>query len=691
MVCPTVRCVFRRVLWLTILAASLAFIPGQAAASQLAINQDHACAVRVNGTVGCWGLDTDGALGNGRPDVPHETPVTVRGIHDATDVALGAGYSCALRRTGGVACWGVGEWEPVTMAGIHGARQLVVAGDWVCAVLEDHTAGCWLARAPEQEGPISVTWYGGRLVTPVALGQVRELRANRDGALCAIKTNGIMRCARPTPGLKATGADPGPVDDVALGPGNWCAVQLGHVTCGDFAHNPSSEVTGLTDARRVAIAQYGSCAVRSTGAVDCWGDFGGYKLTTITGIDDAVDIVANARQMCALKQTGAVACWGIGFDVRTTELVPRRAVTGISDAARIEVGDRTACAISTDDIARCWGDNNGRQLVPVGGVPEYLAPAVIMWRAAVIGLSEYAHGESCFTVLLNGLVNGLDCQGDDARLNPNGSPWPATAGPPVDGLDVGGRHGCGIDQTKHVRCWGWGRYGQLGFDPGPQAPTDRAPSQLVPGIDSVEEVQAAGRFTCARRTGGDVWCWGAIGAAGRSAATRVQPRQILGLPKVTQIAAKGGHACALALDGHVWCWGAGAKGELGNGGTSDSDDPVEVSGLDDAVQIGLGEQHSCAVRANHAVVCWGQGRWGALGNGSTAGSSTPKPVTGLDTAVQVDGGQDHTCALRLDKTVICWGVSTSGQLGDGNEGVRSPVSGATRTVMMTGVLLPAAV
>lgn len=61
----------------------------------------------------CWGLATEGQLGDGTMDHPPFAavlqPVEVVGIDDATRLVTGAWHSCALLASGKMVCWGRGE------------------------------------------------------------------------------------------------------------------------------------------------------------------------------------------------------------------------------------------------------------------------------------------------------------------------------------------------------------------------------------------------------------------------------------------------------------------------------------------------------------------------------------------------------------------------------------------------------
>lgn len=92
---------------------------------------------------------------------------------------------------------------------------------------------------------------------------------------------------------------------------------------------------------------------------------------------------------------------------------------------------------------------------------------------------------------------------------------------------------------------------------------------------------AAGHFyTVALKSDGTVWAWGDNwnGQLG-SGATLYQsttPVQVSGLSNISVVVAGGNYTVALKSDGTVWAWGANGSGQLGNGTTSYSANPVQV-------------------------------------------------------------------------------------------------------------------
>ena len=171
-----------------------------------------------------------------------------------------------------------------------------------------------------------------------------------------------------------------------------------------------------------------------------------------------------------------------------------------------------------------------------------------------------------------------------------------------------------------------------------------APSALAAG-DEVVQVSAGYGHSCARKSDSTVWCWGGDfwgqlgdGTRGDSDGRRMTPVQVIDgggpLSSVKSVSAGAQHTCALKTDGSVWCWGATWSGRLGDGTRGDSDEvrlaPVRVrrgSGyLTSVKSLSSGGVHTCAVRTDGSAWCWGYNEHGQIGNGTDEYPMTPVQV-----------------------------------------------------------------
>jgi alpha-tubulin suppressor-like RCC1 family protein len=137
------------------------------------------------------------------------------------------------------------------------------------------------------------------------------------------------------------------------------------------------------------------------------------------------------------------------------------------------------------------------------------------------------------------------------------------------------------------------------------------------------------------------------------------------------VAAGQGHVVALQADGTVMAWGNNARGQLGDGTTTNRLSPVAVPGLTGVVAVSAGSAGTVALKANGTVMAWGWNDFGQLGDGTTTASASPVQVLGLTGVVAVSTSGRSTVALKSDGTVAAWGANFGGELGDGTTTNRS--------------------
>ena len=224
------------------------------------------------------------------------------------------------------------------------------------------------------------------------------------------------------------------------------------------------------------------------------------------------------------------------------------------------------------------------------------------------------------------------------------------------------------------RAWGWGlnANGDLCLS---------GLAQLRPSRIPLTDVTAAtgARTHSLFDSGGRVYACGA-GADGvlgnGSTASSSKPVPVTGLPpaaRVTALTSSWEGSGALLSNGVYYDWGYNAAGQLGDGGTADSDVPVQVK-LPAAVRqvsqggSGAGNGQTVAILADGSVWAWGDGTKGQLGDGGTAGSDVPVQVkmpAGV-TFTTVNSGGYSCYAIDSSGRLWAWGGNQNGQLGTGS-------------------------
>lgn len=130
------------------------------------------------------------------------------------------------------------------------------------------------------------------------------------------------------------------------------------------------------------------------------------------------------------------------------------------------------------------------------------------------------------------------------------------------------------------------------------------------------------------------------------------------------------HSLAVAPDGRLLTWGRNNYGQLGDGTSTNRDTPGEVE-LPEGVSVthvAAGSAHSLAVTSDGAVLAWGRNGHGQLGDGTTTNRGTPREVElpdGVEVR-QVAAGAAFGLALTTDDRLLAWGDNSYGQLGDGS-------------------------
>ena len=96
---------------------------GTGAWSSLALGRIHACAIKPNGSLWCWGSNWLGDLGIGSSHNNRLVPTLV-GTHTWSSVSGGDKHTCGVRTDSSLWCWGDNSWAQLG-AGTRGGFKTV--------------------------------------------------------------------------------------------------------------------------------------------------------------------------------------------------------------------------------------------------------------------------------------------------------------------------------------------------------------------------------------------------------------------------------------------------------------------------------------------------------------------------------------------------------------------------------------
>lgn len=295
-------------------------LPAGRSAVAIAAASGHGCVILDDGSVACWGTDSNGELGDDATLADQPTPVlaALPTGRTATAISTGPGHSCAILDDGSVSCWGsdgngrLGDDPtlasrptpvPVALPAGRTATAISAGGDFTCAILDDGTARCWGRDNRGQLGD-DPTLASKPTPVPVALPAGRTAVAISAGLshACALLDDGSVWC--------------------------WGADDSGQV--GDDApttDRPTPVPVVLPVGRTAAAIAAGgehACAILDDASLTCWGDDAFGELGDDAPSADqptpvavalppgrhAVAVTGSYDTTCAALDDGRVTCWG---------------------------------------------------------------------------------------------------------------------------------------------------------------------------------------------------------------------------------------------------------------------------------------------------------------------------------------------------------------------------------------------
>ena len=379
--------------------------------AMVAAGQAHTCALTHSGAVKCWGTGDYGILGNGKTSnslVPvdvHSSSTDSSPLSGITQIAAGFNHTCALTTDGEVKCWGLGTngqlgngansisktpvsvcasaktGSPPTCPALTNIAAITTWLNTTCALTDSNTVKCWgagnngyLGNGADSDSNIPVDVHTDSGDTN-ALSGIEAISGT-----CALTDSGNVKCW-------------GYGDSGALGNGGTSHSNTPVTVCERAKTDVETTCPALANIVAISAEMNSGhrCALNDSGALKCWGSGNegqlGNGATTSTNsypVDvrtsssnsDAIEgiekVSVGHEYTCAVTDSGTVKCWGGGDNGRLGNGGTSRKTSPVdvvidsggdllNDIASMGAGNQHICAVTLDGTVKCWGKgNNGR-------------------------------------------------------------------------------------------------------------------------------------------------------------------------------------------------------------------------------------------------------------------------------------------------------------------------------------------
>jgi alpha-tubulin suppressor-like RCC1 family protein/chitodextrinase len=451
-------------------------VSGVTGVSAICAGDTHALALKSDGTVRAWGLNTSGQLGDASV-INRSTSVQVGSVTTAVALSAGTNHSHVILSDARILSYGGnangqfgdGLRNPIRLTAVQptswtDVTAFAAGASHTLAVRAPGTAWAWGLNANGQLGDGSTT----QRTLPVQITTLSAVSKVAAGAFhsLALHTDGTVRAW----GLNSSG-------------------QLGDAsTTQRTAPVTLSTPTGITT---IAAGDNHSLALKSNGTVWVWGlntngQLGDgltanrstpFQLTTLTAVSA---IAAGNSHSLAVKTDGTLYAWGLnssgqlGDNSTTQRTAPVQVLgtggtgflTGVVAAAS---AGTHSLALKTDGTLWAWGKNTNGQLGD-NSTTQRNAPVQVKGPGGtgfLTGVIAVAAGETySLAVLSDGTVRAWGLN-SSAQLG-NGTLVQSTTPVIVSGLTAaaivaaGDSHSLALRTDQTLRVWGSHANGQLG-------------------------------------------------------------------------------------------------------------------------------------------------------------------------------------------------------------------------------------
>jgi alpha-tubulin suppressor-like RCC1 family protein len=468
--------------------------------ASVSVDHDGAntCAIKLDGTLWCFGNNTVGQLDPATAPGPVAAPIQIGTDSDWAVVRPGGDHICGLKAGGALSCWGLntsGQFGVApNMTNILATTPIVVPGNTWSALTTGfrHTCGrastgemmCWGERRVGLQDPPT------QLHVPLRVGSASdwvdvaptEVARKADGSVHKWNLTGWLVLTA-TSKFPVHAADPMQISSTAI--------------AGTLADSNDACFVGLDDA---AYCHDGPPAAGSLPTV------APFSSARQPGTWKHID--GGSRLRCGIDLADALKCWGHGVLGNGTigESSTPVEVSGGGAWLRVATTGRSSCGIHTDGSLWCWGDNTSGEVGVGTTTAQYLAPVRVGtasdWTSIGLAGARVCGLRGAGSLWCWGGA-GYSGVGDGTTMLRRAPTQIGTATWSM--VSVAPRHVCGVQSDQSLWCWGDNYKGYVGVA---EPVYVKTPTKIGDGWIDVAGTEHWGGSTCGIKTDGSLWCWG---------------------------------------------------------------------------------------------------------------------------------------------------------------------------------------
>jgi alpha-tubulin suppressor-like RCC1 family protein len=610
---------------------------------------DHSLALKADGTVAAWGLNSEGQT------------VVPTGLSNVVAVAAGAAHSLALEGNGKVIGWGRDSEGETTPPSSLSNVVAIAAGEFYSLALGSN--GVVTAWGSDAYGQTNVP-SGLNHMAAIAAGSFHALALKDDGTVVGWGNDADGETSIPTNLTHVVAIAAGMNQSLAL-KSDGTVIGWGQTTV----------PPGLSNVVAIGCGLFHNLALKKDGMVVGWGADSYGQASGLEGLTNVIAISAGGYHSLAITSDGKLVA--VGYDLYGQTDIPNNLGGDIIATGIVDPNDPGTYELTYTASNSLGGVGTAsRTVVVVDTTPPMLEllganPLILPVNTAFVDPGTIAQdacaGDLTADIVVTSSVNTSvlgtnvlsyavpDASGNVARTNRivitvPGRPFVTTLAPGGGQNDavLNGAANPNGDSTAGWFEWGTNiLYGQSTqpFELGhglTNVTLESSLSGLIPGVSYHYRMVATNALG-----------W----ANGRDAVFRVPSSQLASpilvlrspddltnechtvfndpgayvITPLAGIAAGDQYSMALKSDGTVADWGNG---------------PHVPAGLSNVTAIAAGYIHSLALKADGTVVGWGD-------NAFTE-TNTPEDLTNV---VAIAAGWGYSLALKGDGTLVGWGTN----------------------------------